>query len=403
MDYNKKTKEELVELAKERKFGDLSVMKKAAIIEMLKNADAVIEAEQPEEKEVEVTAAEGDVTEAAEKTPKQKQPTKRRASGAMARTVGETLTINSDDRFKKVETELEKEDRELALAQMDHSYSLSGEVIKITAPKKMNYGGSTKLVISAVVKYKKRKIQIPAQLFLEQYDDIDDGDILEYMQKRIGSEVDFCVLQSEETAAGTEYFGSRLYAMENKRRKFWYGKKTNGSMVIENGSRVEARVIVVAQKLIIVDVFGVEVRIPNNDLAYEYLDDARTVFATGDRVDVIVDNIERADTAAAAKDEHYPISCTASVKACFNDPREIYFCEYEPGDSCKGVVTQIKDNADKVIFFVNVAGEIDVYCWLKQGITMLPEVGDTVSIRIARKYEEKKRFTGQITHVIRAR
>ena len=46
-----------------------------------------------------------------------------------------------------------------------------------------------------------------------------------------------------------------------------------------------------------------------------------------------------------------------------------------------------------------LAGEIDVLCWMKEGVTLLPEEGDVVSIKIARKYDDNKFITGTITHV----
>ena len=94
----------------------------------------------------------------------------------------------------------------------------------------------------------------------------------------------------------------------------------------------------------------------------------------------------------------FNIHYRASVKATKKDPRKIHYNEYDINQTCTGIVTQVIAD-DTLRFYVNVAGEIDVLCWMKEGVILLPEEGDTVSIKISRKYDDTQRFTGTITHV----
>lgn len=394
MDYSKLTKEELFNLCEQRGLTVPKNLAKARIIEVLTESDTAEE----------VSGAESQST--------SQDQGKQKAGRVRLRRKGERkyhnskngiLTINSDDGGALTETE--RAEREIIHSKNDNNLILSGKVFSVKPPVRIFLGGRYQLIVFAVAKYKDVKVYIPSNLFLENADAIDEDLLLETMQKRIGSEIDFVTMHiDEEDDSPMKYLASRVTAMRIKRQKFWFGKKYgNGGDIyrINKDDIVEARVTATALKGITVEVFGAETRIPASELAYEYVPDARTKFKQGDRIKVRITSVER-DTSAESTNPrtgNFNVRFNASVKQTKDDPRQVYFDEYEIDQTCRGIVTRVDDENGELKFFVNVEGEIDVLCWMKEGVILLPEEGDTVSIRIARKYEENKRFTGTITHV----
>lgn len=318
---------------------------------------------------------------------------------------GDILTIDADDKYKTL-TEEERAERELIHSKSDANAVLSGKVISVKAPVRTFLDGKPTLIVFAVVLYKGIKVYIPSNLFLEHPEDVADENLLSEMQKRIGSEIDFVTKYIEEgdrEEIPMKYVGSRVDAMAKKRQKYWYGKKRgkDGTQYrINPGDIVEARITAVYPRSISVEVFGSETNIFARELAYEYVTDARPMFLQGERIKVAITEVERdmSSESTNVRNGKFNIRYSASVKATKKDPRKIHYNEYDINQTCTGIVTQVVAD-DTLRFYVNVAGEIDVLCWMKEGVILLPEEGDQVSIKISRKYDDTQRFTGTITHV----
>lgn len=456
--YSRKTKEELLALCKERGIETEEGEFKAEMMAKLedydwlegKESEPFEEAEKTEENELEsveeiaekeenpAKEKHNDETspEAAEKTKEslkkvitkrktKKAETAQKDSGKISKE--ETLTLLSNGgskvRVKKKEriyhdnhneplmidsrgeknniSEEEMAERELLLSQSDHHAYLSGTIQQVTGITKIMKDGEFKPVVNAVVNYKGKKISIMTPWFFEDWENIPDEEILKSTQCRIGSEVDFVIIHIEEDGDETRYFGSRIEAMTAKRREYWFGKKRkNGETVfrINEGDIVEARVAHVTAKNAYVEVFGVEVGVPAHEIAYEYINDVRERYHEGDRVKVRITEIER-DMSTESLSKEFNVKIKASIKSTLKDPREKYYDDYNVNDSCIGIVTRYNGNGDAPRFFVNVAGEVDVLCWLKRGVTHMPIEGDKVTIKISRKYDKYRRMTGTITHV----
>lgn len=318
---------------------------------------------------------------------------------------GDILTIDAEDKYKTL-TEEERAERELIHSKSDANAVLSGKVISVKAPVRTFLDGKPTLIVFAVVLYKGIKVYIPSNLFLEHPEDVADENLLSEMQKRIGSEIDFVTKYIEEgdrEEIPMKYVGSRVDAMAKKRQKYWYGKKRgkDGPQYrINPGDIVEARITAVYPRSISVEVFGSETNIFARELAYEYVTDARPMFLQGERIKVAITQVERdmSSESTNVRNGKFNICYSASVKATKKDPRKIHYNEYDINQTCTGIVTQVVAD-DTLRFYVNVAGEIDVLCWMKEGVILLPEEGDQVSIKISRKYDDTQRFTGTITHV----
>lgn len=336
---------------------------------------------------------------------------------------GERLYQDPRNKILTVDAEETKElsERERAIRDLYHSMEdktviLKGTVYSVSAPFRMGVGTDPetgddiyKTFVYAYVMYHGVKVMIPSPLFLPNEEDIEDSRLLLTMQRMVGAEIDFVVQHhQDETATEMEAWGgNRLDAMRNKRREFWFGRKRRrGNIIyrINEGDIVEARVVAVHTKDIVVEVFGQESRIFLNELAYEYVNDASERFISGERIKVKILSIDRdMSRESLSRNGYFGVEYTASVKQTTTDPRLSHFYEYEINQTCRGIVTRVMLSDRGVRFIVNVAGEVDVYCWVKQGIALLPEEGDSVSLRIARLYEDTQMISGTITHVYQKR
>lgn len=126
----------------------------------------------------------------------------------------------------------------------------------------------------------------------------------------LGCELDFIIkdLDSETRSV----VASRKDAMLKKRQTFYLPENEGEEPMLYPGRIVEARVIAVAQKVVRLEVFGVEISVRSRDMAWEWMSDASEKFHVSDLVLVSVNkinihSIEDIDIAVDAK------SATANI------------------------------------------------------------------------------------------
>ena len=107
----------------------------------------------------------------------------------------------------------------------------------------------------------------------------------------LGAEIDFIVKGIDSKTRSV--VASRKEAMLRKRQTFYLDTDAAGMYRIYEGRIAQARVIAVAEKVIRVEVFGVECSIMARDLAWEWIGDAHERFSVGDQVLVHILNVRR--------------------------------------------------------------------------------------------------------------
>ncbi len=122
----------------------------------------------------------------------------------------------------------------------------------------------------------------------------------------LGAEIDFIVKGIDSKARSV--VASRREAMLKKRQIFYLDTDASGMYRVHEGRIVQARVIAVAEKVLRVEVFGVECSIMARDLAWDWIGDAHERFSVGDQVLVRVLSVRR--------DGLEEIAVRADVKAC---------------------------------------------------------------------------------------
>ena len=128
----------------------------------------------------------------------------------------------------------------------------------------------------------------------------------------LGAEIDFIVKGIDSKTRSV--VASRREAMLKKRQIFYLDTDATGMYRVYEGRIVQARVIAVAEKVIRVEIFGVECSIMARDLAWDWIGDAHERFSVGDQVLVRILSVRRegledmgvkADVKSVTQDTHH--------------------------------------------------------------------------------------------------
>lgn len=307
------------------------------------------------------------------------------------------ITLDGDiNKYKKELSPVEKTKIELV-----SSYKTGNPLVgEMFGHKKEVINGVTYYV--ALVKYGSYLIQIPAHYFHE----INEAQkSLEgaYISGRVGSKVSFVPVTNANDIVETVAIGNRNVAMENLRKMWWFGKlKGDDEYRYREGIISEANVTAVAGKFIIVEMFGVETRIPLSELSYNYVENAKNMFKPGDVVMVRIKKIVR-------NEKNKTVEVVASVKEAKPNPRKEAFYMYQVGASYRGQITGWHTSQSKNTgvlgkntggIYVSLSDEIDCLCPFPDNANELQlGIGKWVHLKITKSKEEKLQLDGRIYHV----
>ena len=243
----------------------------------------------------------------------------------------------------------------------------------------------------AVVDYKGFRVAIPmAEMMLESgstgADAYSDADLGRILNSRLGGEIDFVVKGIENKSRSI--VASRKDAMLKKRRTFYLDEDAQGQPLIYEGRIVQARVVATAEKMIRVEVFGVECSIRAKFLSWEWVGDAREKFSIGDRVLVRVLSIDKPDL------EH--LSITADIRSVYASSRttDLSKCRLQSVYAAK--VTDLHNGVIYIRLNNGVNG-IAHSCFDRR----MPGKNDDVSFVVTRLDEETGYAVGIITRIIK--
>jgi ribosomal protein S1 len=163
----------------------------------------------------------------------------------------------------------------------------------------------------AIVYYKDFRIVIPVSEMIMQLPgaENEDADEIARRQNRIlnnmlGAEIDFAVKGIDSKTRSV--VASRRDAMLKKRQTFYLRRDASGSPRICENRIVQACVIAVSEKVVRVEVFGVETSIVARDLSWDWMGDAHERYSVGDEILVRIlevrgDTVENISVKADAK------------------------------------------------------------------------------------------------------
>lgn len=217
------------------------------------------------------------------------------------------LTLEND---AAVETQKSKED--LIWHEITNAYRTRRILTGMLGGIEKLEGGAT----ITIVYYKNFRVVIP---ITEMMINLVEGETHNYgelslrqnkiVNTMLGCEIDFIIkgLDSKERSI----VASRKDAMLKKRQIFYFDQDSSGTPKVYPDRVVQARVISVAEKVVRVEIFGVETSIPARDLSFDWLGDARERFHVGDHILVRIQEVKAEDP------EH--ISVRADVKSVEGD------------------------------------------------------------------------------------
>lgn len=246
------------------------------------------------------------------------------------------------------------------------------------------------------------KVIIPAKEVLdvprwEDETDIDYYARLElYLKKRVGSDTPFLVKSRDENGniIRTNIMNkkvhliaaSRLDAMRILRRHYFRPNVKTGKSIVEVGKPVQAQVVSVNQRSIILYFGGIETRLRPEEISYSHIGDLTTRYFPGTRVLAKVTAIERTPQG---------LQVSVSMKDMEENPYDAYAWMYNTQGCYVGQVEDISDNGG---VFVSLGGNLTCLCPLPSRCD-IPVRGSKVSIVITFKDDERKHLAGRIIHV----
>ena len=200
------------------------------------------------------------------------------------------------------------------------------------------------------------------------------------------AEIDFIVRGLDNTARSV--VASRKAAMLRKRQTFYLDANEEGIPMIYEGRVVQARVIGVAEKVLRVEVFGVECTIFARDLSAAWFGDAREYYSVGDRVLVRVLTIDRGDI------NH--ISITADIRSVSSAANQSNLDKCVLQGKYAGRVTDVRHG----VVFIRLNNGVNAVahtCYDRR----MPGKKDDVSFAVTRLDEERGIAVGIITRIIK--
>lgn len=246
----------------------------------------------------------------------------------------------------------------------------------------------------AVVNYKGFRVAIPVKEMMLYTGKTPSGrEFMELMDRlnrilnsRLGSEIDFIVKGYDNDSRSV--VASRREAMLRKRQTFYLDTDELGEHMIYEGRVVQARVVAVAEKVIRVEVFGVECSIVARGLSWEWIGNARDHFSVGDRILVRVLRIDRVDL------EHLSIRVDVRSVSATNSHDNLKKCM--PQCRYAGRVTDVRNG----VVFIRLNNGVNAIAHSCYDLRT-PGKKDDVSFAVTRLDEEQGVAVGIITRIIK--
>ena len=293
------------------------------------------------------------------------------------------LTLNADT---EVETQESREDT--IWHELQNAYRTRKILVGTLGGIEKLEGGNT----IAIVYYKGMRVVIPLtemmiNLIVDEAHDY--GELFQRQNKILGNmlgcEIDFLVKGLDNSTRSV--VASRKDAMYKKRQIFYLPDANGNSRVCEDRV-VQARVIAVAEKVVRVEIFGVECSILARDLSWDWLGDATEHFHVGEHILVRILSVKI--------DSLEDIKVKADVKSVNGNSSKENLSKCKVQGKYAGVVTDIHKGTVFVCLHIGV-NAVAHSCYDDR----LPGKKDEVSFVVTRIDEDRNVAVGLISRIIK--
>ena len=202
----------------------------------------------------------------------------------------------------------------------------------------------------------------------------------------LGASIDFVVRGIDSKTRSV--VASRREAMMRKRQTFYFDTDADGMYRIYENRIVQARVIAVAEKVIRVEVFGVECSILARDLAWDWIGDAHERFSVGDEVLVRIISVNR--------DNLENLSIRVDIKSTSENTNRDNLLRCRIQGKYAGKVTDVR----KGVVYVRLSNGVNAVAHSCYDYRT-PGKKDDVSFAVTRLDMERGVAVGIITRIIR--
>lgn len=152
-----------------------------------------------------------------------------------------------------------------------------------------------------IVEYKGYRILIPMKEMIYNYPNQLQGqeykEAMQTLHKNVstmlGAQIDFVVRGIDSKARSV--VASRKEAMRKKRQLFYIDEDLNGEHRVREGRHVQARIIGVHEKVLRLEIFGVETTILARNLSWEWIGDVHDYYSVGDSLVVRITAVDVQD------------------------------------------------------------------------------------------------------------
>lgn len=352
-----------------------------------------------------------------------------------------SFTVDPEDRNKRIDS---KEDITAAeiKTSMTSNRILTGEIASVYSKKI-----GDQIIYCVIVNYGQYQVSIPAQYLVEltAEEAKDENKLKEICENRLGSIIDFKVINEDLGDGVPKAMANRLAAMDILKKRIWlskekvdvrrmrkdellsFAKENNidigdledkneiSKLIFEKakeneielsdwkirvGQIVQGRLASIVKAGIFVEVGGVETFIPNVELSHMWIRDARTLYSSSDRkIDMVIKSISR-------DPETGDVSFNASVKDLKPNDKAIIYSGIMLGSLCYGITEEVNLNPESrngknvlPYAYVQLSQGYTCRCKLKDKI---PMEGEPVRVRIVHKDDKNMRIFGDIQHIDRA-
>lgn len=245
----------------------------------------------------------------------------------------------------------------------------------------------------AVVLYKGVQVLIPLKEMGVHTGQVPSGpeytvwvnQVTRILHARQNSDIDFVVRGIDEE--GRKVVGSRRDAMHRKRRRFYMDTDELGRHMIEEGRTVQARVVAVSEKVIRVEVFGVECNVSVRGSSRMWMGNAREDHYVGELILVRVQKIDRINADR--------ITIQVDASSVFGEKGD-NLSQCQPQCRYVGQVTDVR----KGVVFVRLNIGVNAIAHTCYDMR-LPGKKDTVSFSVTRLDEKRGVAIGIITRIIK--
>lgn len=224
-----------------------------------------------------------------------------------------------------------------------------------------------------------------------------------YLSPMLGANIDFVFLEFDKD--NKVALASRSIAMEIKKKRIYLKKsradqKTQAEYAVEKKIPVAANVMSVAGSTIRLEVFGVETKVFSREADWRYTADLSTLFSPGDKVKVIIKDVNIETELDENEKPINTVSINVSIKEASTNRVAENIKNYKEGSLCVGVISGATEKGYYIALGDHDTG-IDAFCTTVHGSTV-PQVGDKVACQIVRINTDECFATAKITRIIQS-